>query len=79
MSYFPEFDPLLLGIALAIGYLGTFLVMAITQILGSSLATEDKLMRVTCLFCCPPIGLLIHMDKPPVRNTPHILWQKGYA
>lgn len=78
MSNFPEFNPLLLGIALVIGYVGTFLLMAASQIAASSLPLEDKVLRMTALICCPPVGLLVHMDNPPVRDVYETMRRKGW-
>lgn len=72
------FDPQLAMLSMFIAGFAMFAFMATAQIIVSKLGRDEKLLRVTTLIFCPPIGILVHLDCPPPRNTIMAMRMKGW-
>lgn len=72
------FDPQLAMLSMFIAGFAMFTFMATAQIVASKLSRDEKLLRVTALILAPPIGILVHLDCPPPRNTIMAMRMKGW-
>lgn len=72
------FDPQLAMLSMFIAGFVMFTLMAATHIIASRLSNDEKLLRITALIFCPPIGILVHLDCPPPRDTIMAMRMKGW-